>query len=162
MILQEDIIDKLDEGERVEADNICECSAPQLVKCPKGFTRPEKEKEMRGRAGGRHETVNERINHFNCLVNPFKGKGTADSEIERHSNLFRSCCVTTQVAMELGIGELHQIGDDYEQKVNTMCFQTSSRSKCWWLLDGRQLKFVEFNRLTQAAVTDLMLLISSR
>jgi hypothetical protein len=114
MILQEDIVKKLDEGERVEADDICECLAPEFVKCPKGFTRPENEKAMRRRADGRHGTVNERIKHFNCLVNPFKGKGAANEKTERHSNLFRSCCVSTQVAMELGIGELYQLGDDYK------------------------------------------------
>ena len=114
MIFQEDLIYKLDEGERVEADDIYECLAPRFVKCPCAFTRPEEEKEMRKRVDGRHETVNKRIKQFNCLVYPFKGKGTPDEKIERHSNLFRSCCVVIQVGMELGVGELYELGDEYE------------------------------------------------
>jgi hypothetical protein len=102
----------LAEGERVEADNIYVGEAPEYVKCPNGFTRPEEEEDMRKRVDGRHETVNKRIKHWNCLVNPFKGKG--ENKIESHSTLFRACTVATQVGLELGVGELFEVGDEYE------------------------------------------------
>ena len=106
---------QLDEGERVEADNVYEGEAPEHVKCPNGFTRPEEEKDMRKRADGRHETINNKIKHWNCLVNPFKGKG--ENQIESHSTLFRACTVVTQVGLELGVGEMYELDDgseDYE------------------------------------------------
>jgi hypothetical protein len=114
MIILEDLIGNLEDGERVEADNIYQCHAPQFVKCPSCFTRPEEEADMRKRVGGRQEVINRKIKHFDCLVKKFKGKGTAAEKIENHSNLFRSCCVATQVAMELGVGELYLLGDEYK------------------------------------------------
>jgi hypothetical protein len=104
--------EQLMEGERVEADDGYIGEAPEYVKCPAGFTRPEEESAMRKRVDGRHETINKKIKHWACLVNPFKGK--RDDRIEKHSQLFRVCVVATQVAMELGIGELYEVGDDYE------------------------------------------------
>jgi hypothetical protein len=102
---------QLDEGERVEADDICVGEAPEFVKCPCGFTRPEEEKDMRKRVDGRHETINNKIKHWKCLVNPFKSK---EDKVAKHSSLFRACAVATQVGLELGIGELFVVGDDYE------------------------------------------------
>jgi hypothetical protein len=103
---------ELDEGERVEADDIYVGEAPEFVKCPNGFTRPEDEKAIRMRVDGRHETINKKIKHWNCLVNKFKGKGK--DKIASHSDLFRACAVVTQVALELGFGELFEVGDGYD------------------------------------------------
>jgi hypothetical protein len=103
---------ELDEGEWVEADNGYSAEAPEYVKCPNGFGRLEEEDAMRKRVDARHETINRKIKHWNCLVNPFKGKGL--DRIESHGALFRACAVVTQVAMELGVGELYILGDDYE------------------------------------------------
>jgi hypothetical protein len=112
MIFKGDLVHELNAGERVKADNVFEPSAPQFVKRPNGFTQGEEEKETRKWADGHHETTSERIQRFRCLVRLFKGKGPAAKNIQRHSNLFCSCCVTTQVAMELWIGETHELGDD--------------------------------------------------
>ena len=106
---------KLDEGERVEADDGYVGESPRFVKCPKGFTRPLQEQAMRMRVDGRQETINKKIKHWNCLVYPFKGK--APNQIANHSALFRACAVATQVGMELGVGELYVLdkdGEDYE------------------------------------------------
>lgn len=104
----------LDKGERVEADDGYVGEAPKFVKCPKGFTRPLEEQAMRKRVDGRHETINNKIKHWKCLVNPFKSTA---NQIANHSSLFRACAVATQVGLELGIGELYVLdkdGEDYE------------------------------------------------
>ncbi len=103
---------QLDEGERVEADDIYVGEAPTYVKCAKCFTRPEEEEAMRQRVDGRHETINRKIKHWNCLVFPFKSKGA--KKVASHSTLFRACAVVTQVGLELGFGELFETGDDYK------------------------------------------------
>jgi hypothetical protein len=100
----------LDEGERVEADDAYAVEVPRYLKCPKSFPRPEEEKAMRLRVQGRHETINKKIKHWNCLVNPFKGK--APNQVKTHSAFFHACAVVTQVTMELGVGELYEAAFD--------------------------------------------------
>ena len=48
---------QLDEGERVEADDIYGGEAPAYVKWPSGFTRPQEEKEMRKRVDGENTII---------------------------------------------------------------------------------------------------------
>jgi hypothetical protein len=84
------------------------------VKCTCGFTRPtEEDKAIRKRVkDGHHEMINKKTKHWNCLVNPFKGNG--DNKLANHNTLFQTCTMMTQVIMELGVGELFKVGDDYE------------------------------------------------
>lgn len=103
---------QLDEGKRVEANNIHTGEAPRHIKCPNGSTRPKEDKAMRKRVDSHHETINKRIKHWNCLVFPFEGKG--DNKVASHGALFCACVVATQVGLELGIGELFAVGDDWK------------------------------------------------
>jgi uncharacterized C2H2 Zn-finger protein len=102
---------ELDEGERVEADDIYSPDAPKYVKCPKCIAFLPEKLAMTRRVQGRHEILNNKIKHWNCLVYPFKCKGSASAKLKKHNALFRSCAVAIQVSMELGIGELYVVGD---------------------------------------------------
>jgi hypothetical protein len=116
-ILRHAIIPKLDDGERVEADDGYLGEAPRYVKC-KGsdYVDPEEE-PLRRRIEGRQETVNNRCIHWNCTHHPFKATGTSEEKLEKHGAMVRACLVLTQITMEMGIGELYEI-DSGDYKVD--------------------------------------------
>jgi hypothetical protein len=109
MIFLDGLVHMLEPGERCEADNIYDSLTPKYVKCTKSIESLPEEDKMRLRLEGRHENLNKRIKHWKCLVYKYKGKGTTEEKIEKHNALFRACCVLTQIAMELGVGELYEL-----------------------------------------------------
>ena len=100
----------LEEGERAEADDIYVGEAPKYIKCPKSMGSTKEEEEMEKSVQGRHEVINKRFKHFQCLNQ--KTRCSRDDKLEKHNACFRACVVITQVAMELGYGELWKL--DYE------------------------------------------------
>jgi hypothetical protein len=98
---------QLEEGERVEADDIYVGDDPLFIKCPKGFGRgrsSDEEKAMRRRVQGRHESLNTNIKTFNCMSTKFR------HSLDQHAACFRAIIVFTQIAIELGERSLFPIG----------------------------------------------------
>ena len=104
-IFRQNLIHKLDVGEKVEADDIYVGEAPAYVNCPASCTTKEKELDAMKRAEGRHEALSKHIKHWKCL-SEFSCKGTPVEKMEKHNALFRACAVVKQASMELGVGDL--------------------------------------------------------
>jgi hypothetical protein len=117
-IFRQGLIHQLDPDERIEADDIYFAEAPRYVVCPKSmFNIPEERNVWRRRVQGRHEVLNNHVKFWTCLTKPFIAKGTPAEKMIKHNNTFRACCVVKQLSMEMGVGELYDIGDDYD-KIN--------------------------------------------
>ena len=95
-IFRDGLIDQLDNGERVEADDGYIAESPEYVKCPGSFSAPLDQQKLRGRVRMRHETVNEHLKNFSCLKKKFR------HDNDKHGMCFRAVAVATQLAMELG------------------------------------------------------------
>jgi len=108
-IFRSSLINQLETGERVEADNGYVGEAPKYVVCPASITTKIEELALMRRVEGRHEVLNKHIKNWKCMKGPFHVKGTPFEKMEKHSSLFRSCTVVTQVAMQMGVGELYDI-----------------------------------------------------
>ena len=104
----------LEPGERVEADDIYVGLSPEYIKCPRSFTATEDQVAARKRIGGRTEIIMKRFRHWNCLQYPFKCKGKLADKVEKHSSLVFAVGVLTQLSMEMGIGNLFEVGDEYD------------------------------------------------
>lgn len=107
------LIHKLEDGERVEADDAYVSESPQFVVCPASMSSREEEESCSKRIQGRHEILNNHLKFWTCLKKPFVGKGTTEEKIEKHGAMFRACAVVKQVSMELGCSELYDVGDNY-------------------------------------------------
>jgi len=90
------ILEMLDEGERMEADDGYQGEAPKYIKCPKSFTNDKAKLAMQQRVRSRHETVNKRFKQWGCMRHPFR------HSVRHHSAAFRAVAVLTQLAMEFG------------------------------------------------------------
>lgn len=95
-IFRAGLIHNLDHGERVEADDgyIGEC--PTHCKCPGALTVLPQQQRMRARLRMRHESINEKIKNFQCLVKIFK------HGLDKHSHCFHAAVVITQIALSGG------------------------------------------------------------
>ena len=89
------IKDMLENGEKVEADDGYKAEGGYCI-CPAGYDTREDQKKMRGRVRMRHEHVNKRMKHFNCLLNRFR------HSITKHGACFRAVAVLVQLTMESG------------------------------------------------------------
>lgn len=106
------LIHELEEGERVEADDIYAAEHRYCV-CPNSATSTEEGDRWRRRIQGRHEALNKHIKNWTCLVKPFTAKGSKQEKIAKHNQMFRACTILKQIAMEMGVGELYDVGDEY-------------------------------------------------
>ena len=86
--------DKLDDGERVIADDGYKAEDPYCVVAPGGLRAGDnkQKKKARGLVGGRHETINERVKQFKVLTDRFR------HDIGKHGDCFRACVVLTQLS----------------------------------------------------------------
>jgi hypothetical protein len=104
------------EGERAEADDGYIGEAPDFIVCPKSveICSDEEKLAFNKRAQGRIEVVNKHLVHWKCLdTGKFLAKGTAEEKMNKHGLMFTACVVLKQIGMDLGVGELYKMGDDY-------------------------------------------------
>lgn len=90
------IMDELEEGERVEADDGYRAESPGKVKCPQSMTRREDTVVMATVVRRRHETINKRFKQFGALKQVFR------HDISCHGKCFRSIAVVTQLCIRNG------------------------------------------------------------
>ena len=90
------ILEMLEEGERMEADDGYLGEAPKYIKCPKSFTNDKAKLAMQQRVRSRHETVNKRFKQWGCMRQRFR------HSVRHHSAAFRAVAVLTQLAIEFG------------------------------------------------------------
>jgi len=53
--------------------------------------------------------MNKHLKNWKCLKGHCDVKGSAIEKMQKHGSLFRACTITKQVAMQMGVGELHEI-----------------------------------------------------
>jgi hypothetical protein len=85
----------LEPGERVEADDGNRGHANK-IKCPKNDVNPTENLVMQGRARARHETFNGQLKNWGILSQVFR------HHISLHGDVFRTCTVLTQLAIDNG------------------------------------------------------------
>ena len=103
------LINQLEYGERVEADNGYVGEAPKFVVCPLSCITKNESLPMMRRVEGRHEGLNRHIKNWKCINGHFEVRGSAMAKMEKHGSLFRACAVVKQVSMQMGVGELYEI-----------------------------------------------------
>jgi hypothetical protein len=110
-IFRHALINALDEGERVEADDGYIGEDPNTTITPGGirFMEPKITHKIRGRVRNRQESVNERLKLFSCIG------GTFRHELAKHSQCFRACAVLTQISFQYGKG-LWSVEDAWKQQ----------------------------------------------
>lgn len=86
----------LEDGERVEADKGYLGESPEFCKVPGSLTNPPDRERLQKRVRLRHESVNERMKNWGCLLNRFR------HGIAKHSACFRAIAVLTELAIESG------------------------------------------------------------
>ena len=117
-IFRQGLMHELDEHERVEADDGYLAEAPRYVVCPKSAEnindKDENVKKSRRRAQGRIEVLNAHIKNWKCISNKLVCKGTPIEMLKKHEKMFVACVIIKQISMELGYGELYELGANYE------------------------------------------------
>ena len=95
-IFRMELINMLEEHERVEADDgyIGEC--PRKCKCPRGISRKEDRTRMNQRQRNRQETVNERFKNWGCMKKKFR------HSFAKHCVCFQCVAILSQLAIEYG------------------------------------------------------------
>jgi hypothetical protein len=85
---------KLDQGERVEADDGYQADDPEFIVSASGIRYMETrgKKNVRRVIRNRHETINERLKQFHVLSERFH------HDISKHSACFRACAVLTEIS----------------------------------------------------------------
>lgn len=96
-IFKDGLVDMLEPGERVEADDGYMGDCPKYCKCPGAVTNPKSRKKITRRIRGRHEAYNKRFKHFACLSGDRFRHGMA-----KHSLCSRAIVVLTQLSIENG------------------------------------------------------------
>ena len=100
--------DRLNDGERLVADDIYISEAPQFLKCAGCMLTTEEQLEWHKRVEGRHELGNRHVKFWNCLCKKYKGTGNPMQKMRNHNKMFRACAVIKQVGMEIGMGYLYE------------------------------------------------------
>jgi hypothetical protein len=104
-------------GERAEADDGYIGEAPEFIVCPNSLTLSAADQEVKDfnkRAQGRIEVFNRHLTYWKCIDNrKFLAKGTPAERVDKHRMMFTACVVIKQIGMDLGYGELYQMGNDY-------------------------------------------------
>lgn len=90
------LIDELDDGERVEADDGYIGEAPRFVKCPKSIAQRQDTEEMQSLVRRRHETINKRFKQFGILKQLYR------HDIRDHGSVFRCCAIIIELSIENG------------------------------------------------------------
>ena len=103
-------------GERAEADGGYIGEAPDHIICLQSaeILADEDRQAFNRRAQGRIEVVNRHLTHWKCFAGgKFLAKGTKEEKLEKHRLMFTACVVIKQIGMDLGVGELYKVGDEY-------------------------------------------------
>ena len=87
---------ELDLGERVEADDGYRGESPECVKCPASIGSHQECEKAAAFVRRRQETINNRFKQWAILKQVYRG------DITKHGNVFRTCAVVTQLAIENG------------------------------------------------------------
>ena len=66
------LLDQLDDGERVEADDGYKAGDPEFVKTPSGIYHPKERKVVRNRVMARQETINKQNKQWGNLSQVFR------------------------------------------------------------------------------------------
>ena len=90
------MINFLESGERVEADDGYIGEAPMYVKCPKKDLVSQEMKKNKQKVRCRQETVNKRFKQFEILRSTFR------HDISLHGDIFRAITVLVQLQIEDG------------------------------------------------------------
>ena len=97
VIFRSAMINYLDNGERVEADDGYIGESPMYVKCPKkDYVSSQEQKKMKQKVRCRQETVNKRFKQFEILRSTFR------HDISLHGDVFRAITVLVQLQIEDG------------------------------------------------------------
>ena len=107
------LIHKLDDGERVEADDGYIGEAPKYIICPASISMPQAHDAIHRQIEGRQESSYKHFKFFQCLSRKMRDSGTAEEKMDKHNSLFRATVIIKQVAMEMGVGQLYDI--DYRE-----------------------------------------------
>ena len=108
-IFRLNLMNQLEPGERIEADDGYVGEAPTSIVCPSSCTTDDQSLAMMKRVEGRHEAMNRHMKNWRCLKGNFDVKGTSVQKMEKHSTLFRACTIMKQMAMQMGVGQLYEI-----------------------------------------------------
>lgn len=95
-IFRDGLIDMLEPGERVEADNGYFGECPEFCKCPGAVTNLPTRERITKRVRNRHEAYNERFKNWECLKQIFRHGHI------KHSMCMRAVVVLTQLAIRDG------------------------------------------------------------
>ena len=97
MIFEENVIDMLDEGERVEADSGYSKYDPRYVKSPANcILRSYDAAKLSNRARARQEIINKRMKQWGCMRKVFH------HDLLKHQKCFNAVIVLTQFAIDEG------------------------------------------------------------
>ena len=91
------LLDHLEEGERVEADDGYIFLDPEFTKARSSVFHPEENRGLRNTVRARHETINQRMKVFNCLAQKFR-----HSDLGKHQDCVRAVAAIVQYALERG------------------------------------------------------------
>ena len=96
-IFRHGLMQHIDLGERVEADDGYDAESPYVTKVPGDLlTRTPEEDALQKRVQGRHETVNARLKRFKVLSEPFR------HDVTQHGWVFRAVAVLVQLSVKNG------------------------------------------------------------
>ena len=115
-IFRQDLMHRLAEGERVEADDGYHAEALEFVVRPLSADNLGNEESLQSRrqAQGRIKVFNRHLANWNCVSHKFIGKGTSAEKMQKHNKMFCSVAIIKQITMEMGIGEVWKLGEDYK------------------------------------------------
>ena len=85
---------KLEDGERVKADDGYLGEAPQHIMCPKSFCNTAETIRTQSRICSRQESVNKQFKQFGILKQVYR------HDLSDHAGVFRAIAVITEIAIE--------------------------------------------------------------
>jgi hypothetical protein len=103
-IFRQGLLQYLDEGERVEADDGYQGEAPKYCKVPGCITRKKDKLALQQKIRCRHEQMNSRYKQFGCLRNNFR-----HLDLAHHSDCFRAVTVILQLSIDLGVHDISYV-----------------------------------------------------
>ena len=103
------LVHQLEPGEQMEADNGCSGKAPECVVCPDSCTTREESLSVMKRVKGHHEAMNKHLKNWKCVKGSLDVKGPAVDRMHKHGTLFHACAIVKQMALQMGVGELHDL-----------------------------------------------------
>lgn len=100
-IFRDGLMQSLDMGERVEADDGYIAESPLYIKCPSSVANPARRRKLQSRVRSRHETVNARFKQWGALRQRFRHAPG------KHGDVFYAVATITQLSIENGMPLFH-------------------------------------------------------